>query len=170
MEDVLVKVQDLIIHAAFYVRNMGDSVVKKPLMLLGRPFLKTAKTLINCETEKLTCKFAGEMVTFDIYKAEQYPPDVESVEFVESMQRLIGMAMGSVEFVESMQQLIGMVMGRIWTRSWLVQIQIRKIHSSSCSGPDPSIPKNQNSSPNPLDPWVLGSRSGSVIFFLENHL
>lgn len=48
VEDVLVKVQDLIFPAYFHVCNMWSVAVKKPLMLLGRPFLKTTRTLINC--------------------------------------------------------------------------------------------------------------------------
>ncbi|XP_057775102.1 uncharacterized protein LOC130994085 [Salvia miltiorrhiza] len=55
VEDVLVKVQDLIFPADFYVLNMGGSKAKPAVMLLGRPFLKTARNQIDCATGKLTC-------------------------------------------------------------------------------------------------------------------
>lgn len=35
-------------------------------------------------------------MSFDLYKAEQHPPNVESLEFVESMQQLIKEAMPTI--------------------------------------------------------------------------
>ncbi|XP_057811591.1 uncharacterized protein LOC131025820 [Salvia miltiorrhiza] len=57
VDDVLVKVHDLIFPADFYVLNMGGSMAKPTVMLLGRPFLKTARAQIDCAIKKLTCQF-----------------------------------------------------------------------------------------------------------------
>lgn len=70
LEDVLVKVGDLIFPADFYVLNTGKATTRNPTILLGRPFLKTANTKIDCETGKLTCAVAGEIVTFEAYNQE----------------------------------------------------------------------------------------------------
>ncbi|XP_057770292.1 uncharacterized protein LOC130990080 [Salvia miltiorrhiza] len=79
LEDVLVKVDELIFPADFYILDMGKSKARDPVMLLGRPFLKTARTRIDCDTGKLTCQFKGETVTFDIYNAMKHPADTEMV-------------------------------------------------------------------------------------------
>ncbi|XP_057811545.1 uncharacterized protein LOC131025777 [Salvia miltiorrhiza] len=60
LEDVLVKVEELIFPADFYILDMGKSKARDPVMLLGRPFLKTARTRIDCDTGKLTYQFEGE--------------------------------------------------------------------------------------------------------------
>ncbi|XP_057808654.1 uncharacterized protein LOC131023128 [Salvia miltiorrhiza] len=89
VEDVLVKVQDLIFPADFYVLNMGGSKAKPIVMLLDRPFLKTAQTQIDYAIGKLTCQFDGETVTFNLFKATKHPADIESVEFVDIMDRVV---------------------------------------------------------------------------------
>ncbi|XP_057791258.1 uncharacterized protein LOC131008391 [Salvia miltiorrhiza] len=55
LEDVLVKVEELIFPEDFYILDMGKSKARDPVMLLGRPFLKTARTRIDCDTGKQTC-------------------------------------------------------------------------------------------------------------------
>ncbi|XP_057779912.1 uncharacterized protein LOC130998514 [Salvia miltiorrhiza] len=77
LEDVLVKVEELIFPADFYIFDMGKSKARDPVMLLGRPFLKTARTRIDCDTGKLTCQFEEATVTFDIYNAMKHPADTE---------------------------------------------------------------------------------------------
>ncbi|XP_057772969.1 uncharacterized protein LOC130992349 [Salvia miltiorrhiza] len=77
LEDVLVKVEELIFPADFYILDMGKSKARDPVMLLGRPFLKTVRTRIDCDTGKLICQFEGEQVTFDIYNAMKHPADTD---------------------------------------------------------------------------------------------
>ncbi|XP_057785259.1 uncharacterized protein LOC131002809 [Salvia miltiorrhiza] len=43
LEDVLVKVEELIFPADFYILDMGKSKARDPVILLGRPFLKTCQ-------------------------------------------------------------------------------------------------------------------------------
>jgi hypothetical protein len=47
LEDVLVRVNNFIFPADFYVLNMEEDSSTPPPLILGRPFLKTAKTNID---------------------------------------------------------------------------------------------------------------------------
>ncbi|KAM2932191.1 hypothetical protein FF1_040289 [Malus domestica] len=62
LEDVLVQVNHLIFPADFYVLEMEDSshVPSLPI-LLGRPFMKTARTKIDVFTGTLTMEFDGDI-------------------------------------------------------------------------------------------------------------
>ncbi|XP_042425197.1 probable basic-leucine zipper transcription factor I [Zingiber officinale] len=52
IENVLVKVSDLIFPADFYILDMeGDVLMNRALIILGRPFLKTARTKIDVHAE-----------------------------------------------------------------------------------------------------------------------
>ncbi|XP_052485174.1 uncharacterized protein LOC128040463 [Gossypium raimondii] len=80
LEDVLVQVNELVFPADFYVLDMGasDNSVDVPL-LLGRPFLKTARTKIDVHKGNLTMEFDGEIIKFNIFDAMRYPTDINSV-------------------------------------------------------------------------------------------
>ncbi|XP_012482963.1 uncharacterized protein LOC105797554 [Gossypium raimondii] len=77
LEYVLVQVNELVFPADFYVLDMGpnDNLIDVPL-LLGRPFLKTARTKIDVHKGNLTMEFDGEIIKFD---AMRYPTDINSV-------------------------------------------------------------------------------------------
>ncbi|KAK8549097.1 hypothetical protein V6N12_061995 [Hibiscus sabdariffa] len=83
LENVLVKVNELIFPADFYVIDMeNDRTNSSPEILLGRPFLSTSHTKIDANSGILTMEFDGEVVKFDVYKAMKYPDRVESINFV----------------------------------------------------------------------------------------
>ncbi|CAN6704204.1 unnamed protein product [Malus baccata var. baccata] len=66
LEDVLVQVGNLIFPADFYVLDMEDSPHSTPLpILLGRPFMKTARTKIDVFKGTLTMEFDGEGDTLE---------------------------------------------------------------------------------------------------------
>ncbi|XP_057790979.1 uncharacterized protein LOC131008097 [Salvia miltiorrhiza] len=100
LEDVLVKVEELIFPADFYILDMGKSKARDPVILLGRPFLKTARTRIDCDTGKLTCQFEGEMVTFDIYNAMKHPADTEMVKSVDMIEKVVEKVLPRTTFKE----------------------------------------------------------------------
>jgi hypothetical protein len=80
VEDVLVKVEDLVFPADFYIIDMDDEFSpNQSLMLLGRPFLKTAKTKIDVDKGTPTLEFDGDIVTFNVFDAMKYPDDEASV-------------------------------------------------------------------------------------------
>ena len=69
IEDVLVKINNLIFPVDFYVLYIDDSASSAPSpILLGRPFLKTTKTKIDVVKGILTMEFDGETTEFDVFK------------------------------------------------------------------------------------------------------
>ncbi|XP_062075604.1 uncharacterized protein LOC133779690 [Humulus lupulus] len=70
VEDVLVKVNELVFSANFYILDMeDDSIPCSTPVLLGRPFLKTARTKIDVHEGTLTMEFDGEVIRFNIFEA-----------------------------------------------------------------------------------------------------
>ncbi|XP_021769889.1 uncharacterized protein LOC110734151 [Chenopodium quinoa] len=78
VEDVLVKVDELIFPADFYVLDMEHDRQAVPI-LLGRPFLKTARTKIDVFTGSLTMEFDGQEIVYNIYDSMKYPVDTHSL-------------------------------------------------------------------------------------------
>ncbi|CAN6560256.1 unnamed protein product [Malus baccata var. baccata] len=79
LEDVLVQVGNLIFPADFYVLDMEDSPHSTPLpILLGRPFMKTARTKIDVFKGTLTMEFDGEVVDFNLSESIKFPKDDHS--------------------------------------------------------------------------------------------
>ncbi|XP_021722788.1 uncharacterized protein LOC110690271 [Chenopodium quinoa] len=78
VEDVLVKVDELIFPADFYVLDMEHDRQAVPI-LLGRPFLKTARTKIDVFTGSLTMEFDGQEIVYNIYNSMKYPVDTHSL-------------------------------------------------------------------------------------------
>ncbi|KAM1699252.1 hypothetical protein ACFX1Q_030307 [Malus domestica] len=79
LDDVLVQVNHLVFPADFYVLEMEDSNHSPQLpILLGRPFMKTARTKIDVFKGTLTVEFDGEVIDFNISDAMRYPHDGHS--------------------------------------------------------------------------------------------
>ncbi|XP_073120623.1 uncharacterized protein [Henckelia pumila] len=72
IEDVLVKVDNLVFPTDFYVIDMKNSDLNIPI-LLGIPFLKTSRSIIDVNNGTLTMKFDGEIFKFIIYDTMKYP-------------------------------------------------------------------------------------------------
>ncbi|KAD7116941.1 hypothetical protein E3N88_04209 [Mikania micrantha] len=89
LEDVLVQVNELVFPADFYVLDMeDDDTPNSSSILLGRPFLKTAKTKIDVYSGTLSMEFDGEVINFNIYDAMRYPSDVSSLNWLEVIEPL----------------------------------------------------------------------------------
>ncbi|KMS97026.1 hypothetical protein BVRB_7g179420 [Beta vulgaris subsp. vulgaris] len=71
VEDVLVVVDKLAFPVDFYVIDMEHDK-HSTLILLGRPFLKRAKTKIDSDTGSFTVKFDGKIIEFNMYDAMRY--------------------------------------------------------------------------------------------------
>nr|KAJ0199058.1 hypothetical protein LSAT_V11C600327370 [Lactuca sativa] len=52
-------------------------------ILLGRPFLKTARTKIDVYDGTLSMEFDGEVINFNIYDVMRYPDDVSALNFID---------------------------------------------------------------------------------------
>ncbi|XP_027185156.1 uncharacterized protein LOC113783267 [Coffea eugenioides] len=80
VEDVLVKVNELVFPADFYVLDMDDDHSPDPSpLLLGRPFLSTAQTKIDVHKGTLSMEFDGEMVHFNFFDTMEHPVNSPSV-------------------------------------------------------------------------------------------
>ncbi|CAL9012117.1 unnamed protein product, partial [Prunus brigantina] len=89
LEDILVQVNHLIFPADFYVLEMEDSAHSTPLpILLGRPFMKTARTKIDVFKGTLTMEFDGDIIGFNIAEAIRYPIDDHSCFSIDAFDSL----------------------------------------------------------------------------------
>ena len=70
---MLVQVNELILPADFYIIDMEDSLSDSTPLLLGRPFMRTARTKIDVFEGKLTMEFDGEIINFNIFDSMRYP-------------------------------------------------------------------------------------------------
>ncbi|KAJ8758653.1 hypothetical protein K2173_000374 [Erythroxylum novogranatense] len=90
LEDVLVQVNGLIFPADFFILDMeGDKSSNSSDILLGRPFLSTARTKIDVHNGTLTMEFDGEVITFNVYDTMKYPNDVSCVSSIDIVEPLI---------------------------------------------------------------------------------
>ncbi|KAM2097168.1 hypothetical protein COP2_019814 [Malus domestica] len=79
LEDVLVQVNHLVFPADFYVLEMDESNHAPSLpILLGRPFMKTARTKIDVYSGTLSMEFDGEVVNFNLSDSIKYPSEDHS--------------------------------------------------------------------------------------------
>ncbi|XP_068317061.1 uncharacterized protein [Pyrus communis] len=78
LEDVLVQVNELIFPADFLVLEMEHDPMPTAFpLILGRPFLRMARTKIDVYDGTLTMEIDGESVKFKIFNAMRYPSDFE---------------------------------------------------------------------------------------------
>ncbi|BAU01143.1 hypothetical protein VIGAN_11030900, partial [Vigna angularis var. angularis] len=73
VEDVLVKVDKFLFPMDFVVMEMKEDT-EIPL-ILGRPFMKTARVLIDVDEGKLKVRVEDEEVNFNVFEAMSHPND-----------------------------------------------------------------------------------------------
>ncbi|KAL0361402.1 UNVERIFIED_CONTAM: hypothetical protein Sradi_3824700 [Sesamum radiatum] len=84
LEDILVQVNELVFPTDFYALDMReDNSPNSTSILLGRPFLKTARTKIDVHSGTLTMEFDGEIIRFNIFDSMRYPSDLPTALFVD---------------------------------------------------------------------------------------
>ncbi|RDX96927.1 hypothetical protein CR513_20355, partial [Mucuna pruriens] len=80
LEDVLIQVNELIFPADFYVLDMEDETSRKDsTLILGRPFLMTARTKIDVHVGTLSMEFDDTLVQFNIFEAMKHPTEDHSI-------------------------------------------------------------------------------------------
>ncbi|RDY04011.1 hypothetical protein CR513_12321, partial [Mucuna pruriens] len=90
LEDVLVQVNDLIFLVDFYVLNMEDETSGKgSALIMGRPFLMTAKTKINVYVGTLSMEFEDNLVQFNIFEGMQHPIKDHSLSRIDVIDELV---------------------------------------------------------------------------------
>ncbi|CAN6561349.1 unnamed protein product [Malus baccata var. baccata] len=75
LEDVIIKVDKFYLPADFIVLDMEED--KEVPLILGRPFMATARTLIDVEACTLTLIVQGESVVFKLFEAIKRPLELE---------------------------------------------------------------------------------------------
>ncbi|KAL0453550.1 UNVERIFIED_CONTAM: Retrovirus-related Pol polyprotein from transposon.6 [Sesamum latifolium] len=126
VEDVLVKVNDLLFSMDFYILKMGtEGLNNSASVLLDRPFMKTAKTKIDVDEGTLSVEIGGEIVKFNIAEAMKYPDELHSLYQVDVIdlvvhdvveEKLVGTELdlvmemdesdGEYDFVESLSEVL----------------------------------------------------------------
>ncbi|CAN6694512.1 unnamed protein product [Malus baccata var. baccata] len=84
LEDVLVQVNELIFPSDFFVLEMEHDPMPTALpLILGRPFLRTARTKIDVYDGTLTMEVDGENIKFKMFNAMRYPSELESCLYID---------------------------------------------------------------------------------------
>ncbi|XP_042415120.1 uncharacterized protein LOC122004272 [Zingiber officinale] len=92
IEDVLVKVRELIFPADFYILDMeGDVLANRAPLILGRPFLKTAITKIDVHAGTLSMEIGDTVVRFSIFEAMKHPREDHYILSMDISEELDGM-------------------------------------------------------------------------------
>ncbi|CAN6570924.1 unnamed protein product [Malus baccata var. baccata] len=90
LEDVLVQVDHLVFPADFYMLEMDESDHAPSLpILLGRPFMKTARMKIDVYSGTLSMEFDGEVVNFNLSDSIKYPSEDHSCFCIDIIDSLV---------------------------------------------------------------------------------
>ncbi|CAN6579036.1 unnamed protein product [Malus baccata var. baccata] len=87
LEDVIIKVDKFYLPADFIVLDMKED--KEVPLILGRPFMATARTLIDVEAGTLTLRVQGESVVFKLFEAVKRPFEPEECFHVDVLDGIV---------------------------------------------------------------------------------
>jgi hypothetical protein len=83
-EDVLVKVDKFVFPVDFVIMDIEEDL-EVPL-ILGRPFLKTARVIIDVDNGQLKVRVEDDEVKFDVLEAMKHPKEKQSAFRVDVME------------------------------------------------------------------------------------
>ncbi|KAM1087712.1 hypothetical protein ACFX2B_013063 [Malus domestica] len=83
IEDVIVKVDNLYLPADFIVLDMDEDLTTP--IILGRPFLATARTLIDVEAGTLTFRVEDQTVVYKLFEASIHSGDKQECMRVDAL-------------------------------------------------------------------------------------
>ncbi|RDY13917.1 hypothetical protein CR513_01097, partial [Mucuna pruriens] len=90
LEDVLVQVNELIFQTDFYVLDMEDKTSENgSTLILGRPFLMTARTKTDVHAETLSMEFGDHLVQFNLFEAMKHPTEDHSLFGIDLIDKLV---------------------------------------------------------------------------------
>ncbi|XP_042009001.1 uncharacterized protein LOC121757539 [Salvia splendens] len=90
LEDVIVKVNNFLYPADFFIIKITEPVARESSgVLLGRPFLSTANTIIDVRNGRISLDFNGKQFTFNIDEAMKRPADNENIYSVDVTKPLV---------------------------------------------------------------------------------
>ncbi|XP_016173182.1 uncharacterized protein LOC107615650 [Arachis ipaensis] len=87
VENLLVKIGEFIFPAGFVILDMEEEGHNS--IILGWPFLATARAIIDVEKGEMTFRVHDEKMTINVFKAIQYPLEKEKnmrVEMIEEVE------------------------------------------------------------------------------------
>ncbi|CAN6572937.1 unnamed protein product [Malus baccata var. baccata] len=87
IEDLIIKVDNLYLPADFVILDMDEDM--QTLIILGRPFMATARTLIDVEAGTLTLRVQDQSVVFSLFEATKRPGDVQDCMRVDVFDSLL---------------------------------------------------------------------------------
>jgi len=87
LEDVLVKVNDLVFPTDFVILDMAED--EDMPLLLGRPLLALGTTLIDVERGELMLRFQNEQVIFNIFEAMKHRTDNPQCYLVDVVDEIV---------------------------------------------------------------------------------
>ncbi|KAL7602617.1 MADS-box MEF2 type transcription factor MIG1-like [Lactuca sativa] len=95
------EVNQLVFPADFCVIDLEEkNPSKSSMILLGRPFMNTAHTIIDVHNGKITMEFDGETIHFNIFEAMRYPRNISPlyrVDMIEPItQQLFELSYGDI--------------------------------------------------------------------------
>ncbi|XP_019414923.1 PREDICTED: uncharacterized protein LOC109326625 [Lupinus angustifolius] len=85
-EDVLVNVDGLVFLVYFVIMDIEED--KEVPLILGRPFIKTSRVIIDVDDGKLKVIFEDQEINFNVFEAMQHPRDNQhcfQVDFIEDL-------------------------------------------------------------------------------------
>ncbi|XP_052626783.1 uncharacterized protein LOC111908972 [Lactuca sativa] len=87
LEDALVQVNKLVFPTHFYVIDIEEkNPSKSSMILLVKPFMNTAHTIIDVHKGKITMEFNGETIHFNIFEAMRYPSNIYPLYWVDVIE------------------------------------------------------------------------------------
>ncbi|RDX88490.1 hypothetical protein CR513_29910, partial [Mucuna pruriens] len=90
LEDVLVQVNELIFPADFYVLDMEyETSGKESTLILGSPFLMTARIKIDVHARMLLMEFGDTLVQFNIFEAMKHPTEDHSLFGIDLLDEIV---------------------------------------------------------------------------------
>ncbi|XP_015970356.1 uncharacterized protein LOC107493835 [Arachis duranensis] len=87
VENPLVKVRNFIFPAGFIVLDMDEEGSNS--IILGRPFLAIAITIIDVGKSEMIFKVHDEQMTINVFKAMQYPAEKENCMRIDVVNTLV---------------------------------------------------------------------------------
>ncbi|CAL8112410.1 unnamed protein product [Prunus armeniaca] len=87
IEDLVIKVDNLYLPADFVVLDM-DEDMQTPI-ILGRPFMATARTLIDVEAGTLTLRVQDQSVVFNLFEGAKRPAEQQECMHIDVVDNMV---------------------------------------------------------------------------------
>ncbi|XP_016199695.1 uncharacterized protein LOC107640705 [Arachis ipaensis] len=96
VENLLVKVGEFIFPAVFVILDMDEE--RSNSIILGRPFLATARAIIDVEKGEIVLRMHDEQMVLNVFKAMQYPAEKENYMRIDMVDNLVEEALEASQY------------------------------------------------------------------------